>query len=124
TGNGALIKSGSGTFALTVGGGGTAPTTTGYTGPLTVSGGVFQTQLIASDLGGIASLSLNGGTLRLTGGAGLTTKAIDIGTNGGTISNGGTGSTFNGSITGAGALTVNGSVFVGSTSNTWSGGTT
>ena len=82
TGNGAIIKDGAGTLTIA--------TSNGWTGPLTINGGMVVIPLSGA-LGTTGQITLNGGTIRNTntGTAGSSfvsnTRGITIGAGGGTL---------------------------------------
>lgn len=120
TGTLALIKTGAGTLDFS------AYAAMTYSGGLTVNGGIFAFNNSAAV--GTGSLTLGGGTLKVTSGASLTISLATtltaatvsgIDTGAGTV-------TYSGTMTGSGALTKSGAgtLTLSSASNNYSGGTT
>ena len=114
TGNGALIKSGSGTVTLTG--------NSGFTGGTTIMGGALNVSS-NTNLGNISgALTLNGGTLQY-GASFANTRNIGL-LGGGTIDTNGFNSTASGIISGSGGITKTGTgILTLSGVNTYTGNT-
>lgn len=122
SGSGQVEKTGAGVLTLAP----TAPSGNTYTGGTTISGGTLA---IARDLAigaTTGALTFNGGTLRYDAAFDLAaSRAVSIGSAGGTIATNGFTTTLSQGITGDGALTVDGSgnlILTGA--NSYAGGTT
>jgi fibronectin-binding autotransporter adhesin len=123
-GNTALNKIGTGVLTLTG--------MNTFTGGVTVSAGTLSVSTLAangtsSNLGAGTSLTLNGGTLKYTGGANSAfNRVITLGTSGGVINQSGSGALYsNGAINGTGPLTKTGAAqLILQATSTYSGVTT
>jgi autotransporter-associated beta strand protein len=118
TGSGGLNIIGSGTVALS--GSNT------YSGGTNVSGGGTVAADRDYELGATSgTVTLNNGTLSATDGL-ATSRAIALGSSGGTVTatSNGSGASLSGTISGSGALAVSGPVALNGTANTYMGGTT
>ena len=127
SGGGGLSKSGSGTL--------TVNTTNDFTGPTTITGGVLAVTSLGdagtpSSIGAATAaatnLTINGGTLRLTGAQTNTNRSLTLGTSGGTldVATGDSSLQISGAMTGSGGLAKTGpGTLILASANTYTGGT-